>query len=51
MHRGKLRVGVVVALIGLTSPALGQDMVYQPVNPSFGGNRFNSGHLLGIANA
>ena len=26
-------------------------MVYTPVNPSFGGNPFNSAHLLGIANA
>ncbi len=26
-------------------------MVYQPVDPSFGGNPFNSAHLLGIANA
>lgn len=33
------------------SPALAQDIVYQPVNPSFGGNPFNSNHLLGVANA
>lgn len=26
-------------------------MVYEPINPSFGGNPFNSAHLLGIANA
>lgn len=26
-------------------------MVYRPVNPTFGGNPFNSQHLLGIANA
>lgn len=26
-------------------------MVYTPVNPSFGGNPFNSSHLLGVANA
>lgn len=26
-------------------------MVYQPVDPTFGGNPFNSAHLLGIANA
>jgi curli production assembly/transport component CsgF len=30
---------------------MAQDMVYEPVNPSFGGNPFNSAHLLGIANA
>jgi curli production assembly/transport component CsgF len=26
-------------------------MVYSPINPSFGGNSFNSAHLLGLANA
>ena len=33
------------------APAAAQDIVYQPVDPSFGGNPFNSAHLLGIANA
>ena len=33
------------------APAAAQDIVYEPVNPSFGGNPFNSAHLLGIANA
>jgi len=28
-----------------------QDLVYQPINPSFGGNPFNSAHLLGVAGA
>lgn len=32
-------------------PAMSQDLTYQPINPSFGGNPFNSSHLLGIANA
>lgn len=36
---------------GSTVPAMAQDIVYTPVNPSFGGNPFNSAHLLGIANA
>lgn len=31
--------------------AMAQDLVYEPINPSFGGNPFNSAHLLGIANA
>ena len=35
----------------LGSPAIAQDITYQPVDPSFGGNPFNSAHLLGIANA
>ena len=38
--------GTVVA-----GPAVAQDIVYQPIDPSFGGNPFNSAHLLGIANA
>ena len=28
-----------------------QDLVFRPVNPSFGGNPLNSNHLVGIANA
>jgi curli production assembly/transport component CsgF len=28
-----------------------QDLSYTPINPSFGGNPFNSAHLLGLANA
>lgn len=35
----------------LAGPAQAQEMVYEPVNPSFGGNPFNSSHLLAIANA
>jgi len=27
------------------------ELIYQPVNPSFGGNPFNSSHLLATANA
>jgi curli production assembly/transport component CsgF len=38
-------------LVALPSSASAQDMVYTPINPSFGGNPFNSQHLLGIANA
>ena len=37
--------------IALCSPALAGELVYTPINPSFGGNPFNSSHLLGIANA
>jgi curli production assembly/transport component CsgF len=36
---------------GGAGSASAQDMVYQPLDPSFGGNPFNSAHLLGIANA
>ncbi|WP_231639073.1 curli assembly protein CsgF [Sphingomonas profundi] len=38
-----------LAVLGSTPAAA--EIVYQPVNPSFGGNPFNSSHLLGIANA
>lgn len=31
--------------------ATAQELVYEPTNPSFGGNPFNSSHLLGVANA
>ena len=32
-------------------PALSSDLVYAPINPSFGGNPLNSSHLLAIAGA
>ena len=37
--------------IAFSQGASAQQLVYQPINPSFGGNPFNSSHLLGIANA
>src|SRR3546814_16656193 len=40
-----------VAIIGPFGPATAQDIVYTPSNPSFGGNPFNSAHLLGVASA
>ncbi|OWU84663.1 curli assembly protein CsgG [Oceanicola sp. 22II-s10i] len=33
------------------APSLAGDLVYTPINPSFGGNPLNSSHLLGLANA
>lgn len=39
-------------LIGTASiEAAAQDLSYQPINPRFGGNPFNSNHLLAEANA
>lgn len=38
-------------LLSAAVPVAAQDITYQPVDPSFGGNPFNSGHLLGIAGA
>lgn len=49
MRLGLVMSGTVAVLAG--SPALAQDLTYEPINPSFGGNPFNSAHLLGIANA
>ncbi|MFN3912315.1 curli assembly protein CsgF [Hyphomonas sp.] len=46
------RAALVAAALGLAGfPASAQELVYTPVNPSFGGDSFNSSHLLGIANA
>lgn len=42
--------GVALAFFG-SSAAMSSDLVYTPQNPSFGGNPFNSAHLLGVANA
>ena len=39
----------MVYLIVFTSYASAQELVYTPVNPSFGGNPFNSSHLLATA--
>ena len=47
--RKVLYVVGVLFLLPMTSAA--QELVYTPVNPSFGGNPFNSAHLLGIADA
>jgi curli production assembly/transport component CsgF len=35
----------------VASSAAAQDLSYEPINPTFGGNPFNSAHLLGLANA
>jgi curli production assembly/transport component CsgF len=43
-----LAAGLSIACSGAASA---EDLVYQPINPTFGGNPFNSSHLLGIANA
>jgi len=43
-----LAAGVVLAVAGGSAA---QDMVYTPINPSFGGSPLNSSHLLGLANA
>lgn len=43
--------GLAVGAALAATNASAQDLVFTPVNPSFGGSPLNSGHLLGIANA
>jgi curli production assembly/transport component CsgF len=40
---------VLSAPLLLSVPAAGQDLTYEPINPSFGGDPFNSSHLLQLS--
>lgn len=51
MRFEKILLGIVALACPIGPAVIAQDIVYQPVNPSFGGNPFNSNHLLGVANA
>lgn len=44
-------VTLALASAAIAGPALAQDLVHQPISPTFGGNPFNSAHILGTANA
>ena len=44
----KIVLATIFGAAAFTAEA--QELVYQPINPSFGGNSFNSSHLLSIAN-
>lgn len=47
-----MRIGILVATaFAALGSASAQELVYEPINPSFGGDSFNSAHLLAIANA
>lgn len=48
---GRTTLVLVAALSLAAGRVASQDLVYQPVNPSFGGSPLNSGHLLSIASA
>lgn len=51
-NRTKFQAASAVALAaGLATQASAGDLVYQPVNPSFGGQALNSSHLLSTATA
>ncbi|UXI02657.1 curli assembly protein CsgF [Photobacterium sp. TY1-4] len=41
----------IAALFAATAQVSATELVYTPINPSFGGNPLNSSHLLGVANA
>lgn len=43
--------GLAAGLTTASPSATAQDISYEPVDPTFGGNPFNSAHLLGIAGA
>ena len=49
--RSYAAIAAPLLVLAAFSPAMAQDMTYQPIDPSFGGNPFNSAHLLGVANA
>ena len=42
---------MAISLALVSTAASAQQLTYTPVNPTFGGNPFNSSHLLGLANA
>ncbi|MBI1403023.1 MAG: hypothetical protein GC147_07405 [Porphyrobacter sp.] len=46
-----LKVSLLAAAVCVAVPAAAQDVVYKPISPTFGGNPFNSNHVLGVANA
>lgn len=47
----KLTVATVAALAATGPAAMSNDLVYTPMNPSFGGNPNYTSHLMGTANA
>ncbi|WP_245413733.1 curli assembly protein CsgF [Fulvimarina endophytica] len=47
----RFRLISISLLVSVSGSATAGDLVYQPINPSFGGNPLYSAHLLGIANA
>ncbi len=47
----RIALASTIALSGFAMPVVAQDLVHEPISPTFGGNPFNSNHILGIANA
>ncbi|MEL7292418.1 MAG: curli assembly protein CsgF [Pseudomonadota bacterium] len=50
MNRKRFVLGTAVSCL-FTFTTLATELVYTPINPSFGGNALNSSHLFGVANA
>ena len=46
-----LKASLAAAAFVVAVPVAAQDVVYHPSSPTFGGNPFNSNHVLGVANA
>lgn len=46
----KTKASLAAVTLALPAMAVAQDLTYQPVNPRFGGNPFNSNHLFAEAN-
>jgi curli production assembly/transport component CsgF len=51
MRKAAMIRGAAAALALAPGALAAGDLTYEPVNPSFGGDPFNSSHLLGIAQA
>ena len=49
MNKQPMVFGMAMLLIA-AAPGVASELVYTPVNPSFGGNPLNSNHLFNIAN-
>lgn len=47
----KSRLSIIMVNLLLAQPVLATEMVYQPINPSFGGNPMNGSYLLNKAQA
>jgi hypothetical protein len=45
-----VRAGLAAAVVaGVLAPAAASELIYRPLNPSFGGNPNLSAHLIGLA--
>lgn len=51
MPKAKLLLLASAFALAGTTQVSAQQMVYTPINPTFGGSPFNSAHLLGVAGA